>query len=126
MKQFLFFLILLSLPAIQIGCNDNGTTATKSETGIEGQVYSIGAPTVPVGWTPPPLERVSTIIIMDTKRQPLTEVLTDEKGKFKVLFAPGIYYLQVKESLLPAETGPFEVKQGVIVSTRANYDNGIR
>lgn len=96
------------------------------DTGISGRVYSIGAPAITKDWTPPPLEQVSTIIVEDSKGNTIKTSLTDSLGKYKIQLLPGTYYLQVKESLLPAKTGPFAVKNGTFTKTEADYDNGMR
>ena len=126
MKQFVFPVIALLLIAFHFGCKDNSTITTKAETAIEGQVFSIGSPAVTDGWTPPPLEKVSTIVVLDDARRSIGEYQTDQKGKFKIAFSQGEYFLRVKESMLPAETGPFQVKQGEIAAAQAHYDNGMR
>jgi hypothetical protein len=122
-----FVILALFLPLVVLSsCEDPGSSLDV-ETAIQGQVYSIGAPgPVPINWTPPPLEMVCTIIVLDTDRNLVKEFTTDEKGRFKTSLRPGTYYLRVKESRIPAETGPYEVRPGEIVTVRAHYDNGMR
>jgi hypothetical protein len=118
--SFLFMLIVWS------GCRDSGS-APAEETGIVGQVYSIGTPgPVPIGWTPPPLERVSTIVVSNSGQLTVKEFPTDEKGRFKTELAPGTYFLRVKESFVPAETGPYTVTPGQFLTVEAHFDNGMR
>jgi hypothetical protein len=94
---------------------------------MRGQVYSIATPgPTPINWTPPPLETISTVILLDTKRTLLQEILTDNKGKFTVALLPGTYYLRVKESFIPAETGPYILKSGEVLGVEAHFDNGMR
>jgi hypothetical protein len=122
-----FVVPALLLPLVVFSsCEDPGSSLDV-ETAIQGQVYSIGAPgPVPINWTPPPLEMVCTVIVLDTDRKLVKEFTSDEKGRFKTSLRPGTYYLRVKESRIPAETGPYEVRPGEIVSVQAHYDNGMR
>ncbi|MEK6756502.1 MAG: hypothetical protein AABZ02_10175 [Bacteroidota bacterium] len=124
-SRYLFLVILASLRVFN-SCQDLGSSASE-ETGIQGQVYSITTPgPVPEGWTPPPLERVSTIVVLDVNRKHVKEFATDEKGRFKTYLQPGTYFLRVKESLIPAQTGPYVVMPGQILSVEAHYDSGMR
>ena len=121
---FIFSIAMVS--ASTIGCNDSGSSSLPM-TGIQGQVYSIATPgPTPIGWVPPPLEKVSTIFALDSNRTFIFQVLTDDKGRFLIELQPGSYYLRVKESMIPAETGPHAVKAGELVSAQAHYDNGMR
>jgi hypothetical protein len=123
------FRFILSLASIMIavgGCHDSGDTPLLV-TGIQGQVYSIATPgPTPVGWVPPPLEIISTVLVLDSSHKLLIEVLTDNKGKFSVELQPGTYYLRVKESMIPAETGPYVLSAGELLTVRAHYDSGMR
>jgi hypothetical protein len=126
MKNKFFFLLIFLTLAIIVGCRDSGTSPIE-DAGIQGQVYSISTPgPTPIGWTPPPLEIISTIVVLDTNKKLVKEFATDEKGRFKIFLPPGTYYLRVKESMIPAETGPYEVKRGEILLAEAHYDNGMR
>ncbi|MCX6144214.1 MAG: hypothetical protein NTZ35_13445 [Ignavibacteriales bacterium] len=108
------------------GCSDSGNSPGLM-TGIQGQVYSIAAPgPTPVGWVPPPLERISTVLVLDSNHRQITEVITDDEGRFALELQPGTYYLRVKESLIPTETGPYVVTTGALLTVRAHYDNGMR
>jgi len=69
---------------------------------------------------------VCTVIVLDTDRKLVKEFATDEKGRFKTSLQPGTYYLRVRKSRIPAETGPYEVRPGETVAVRAHYDNGMR
>jgi hypothetical protein len=126
MKMFRFILSLAMVSAAMSSCNDSGNAPVPS-TGIQGQVYSIATPgPTPVGWVPPPLEKISTILVLDSNHKFIFEVLTDNQGRFTVELEPGTYYLRVKESLIPAETGPYVVRAGELLSVRAHFDNGMR
>lgn len=94
---------------------------------IKGQVYSINTPgSIPDGWTPPPLEIVSTIVVMNDERRTLTEMKTNSKGYFSFEIPAGTYYLKVKESRIPNEAGPFKVQQDETIIVQVFYDNGMR
>ena len=112
--------------SIFAGCRDTGVSIAL-DSGIDGQVYSIGSPgPIPVGWIPPPLETVSSIVVLDAAHRQMKEFATDGKGHFRTSLSPGTYFLRVKESLIPAETGPFDVTAGKVLSVAAYYDNGMR
>jgi hypothetical protein len=125
MKTIFIFPLAMVVAAVS-GCNDSGNGPLPM-TGIQGQVYSIATPgPTPVGWVPPPLEMVSTLLVLDSNHKLIIEALTDDKGKFTVELEPGTYYLRVKESMIPAETGPYVVTTGALTAVRAHYDNGMR
>ena len=109
-----------------LNCQKAEGVSVNLQSGIEGRVYSIGAPAVTRDWSPPPLERISTIIVLNNRQTEIKEVATDAHGRFSISLPSGIYYLRVKESLLPATTGPFNVTEDHLVSVEAYYDNGIR
>jgi hypothetical protein len=112
--------------ALGVGCVDFGTTPHQ-EAGMQGQVLLISTPgPILIGWVPPPLEQVNTIQILDAQRRNVMEGRTSNKGKFMISLQPGVYYLRVKESPIPAETGPYEVTSGKILTVEAHYDNGMR
>jgi hypothetical protein len=120
----IFFFAVLS--AVVISCSDSGNSPGPI-TGIQGQVYSIATPgPTPVGWIPPPLETMNTVLVLDSNHRQFTEVKTDDKGRFTIELQPGTYYLRVKDSMIPAETGPYVVTAGALTSVRAHYDNGMR
>jgi len=126
MKLHPFILASLLLFALWDGCRDFGTTPYQ-DTGILGQVFLISKPgPIPIGWVPPPLEQVNTIRVLDTQRRIVIEATTSDKGRFMILLQPGLYYLRVKESPIPAETGPYLVDIGRIISVEAHFDNGMR
>lgn len=125
MKTIIVFGLAIVTAAIG-GCNDSGI-GSLGLAGMQGQVYSIATPgPTPVGWVPPPLEMISTVLVFDSSRKFITEAITDDKGRFTIDLQPGTYYLRVKESMIPAETGPWVVTAGAFVSVRAHYDNGMR
>ena len=61
----IFFCVLLGVITPSVARQQSSKHPITS-TGIAGQVYAVGAPAVRIDWTPPPLERVSTIVITDT------------------------------------------------------------
>jgi hypothetical protein len=124
----LLFLIVacLLLVAPWDGCKDSGSDVIV-DTGIQGQVYLISKPgPIPIGWVPPPLEHVNTIVVLDAQRRIVLEAATNDKGWFMIPLQPGMYYLRVKESPIPAETGPYFVDSGKILSAEAHFDSGMR
>jgi hypothetical protein len=126
MRLPLLILTCLLLIAPWDGCKDSGSVII-GDSGVQGQVYLISKPgPIPIGWIPPPLEQVLTIQILDVQRRTVREERTSDKGKFTISLQPGSYYLRVKESPIPAETGPYEVTSGKIVIVEAHYDNGMR
>ena len=115
---------LASLLILATGFNCASVTRT-GKTGIQGGVYSkpnsVPFPTRHVATT---LDRIHTISVLDSNRTVLKEFSTNGTGKFEILLPPGIYFLRVKDSPYPAQTGPFEVKEGVISTAEAHYDEG--
>ena len=69
---------------------------------------------------------MNTIQVLDAQRKIVQEVKTNAKGEFLISLRPGTYYLRVKESPLPAETGPYETVLGKLLTVQAHYDNGMR
>jgi hypothetical protein len=119
-------LVSLFLVVVWIGCKDSGSEPL-AETGLQGQVFLISTPgPIPEGWVPPPLKQVSTIVVLDQLRKIVEEAKTGGQGSFLISLQPGSYYLRVKESPIPAETGPFKVVSGRVLSVYAHFDNGMR
>ena len=126
MKTLRLFLTLATIAVAVNSCNDSGSSPLPT-AGMQGQVYSIATPgPTPEGWTPPPLEMISTIIVLDSNHKFLFEFLTDNKGRFTIELQPGTYYLRVKESRISSETGPYVVRARELTPVRAHYDNGMR
>jgi hypothetical protein len=120
------FILALLLVVPLIGCSDSGSTLFES-TGIQGQVYLISKPgPIPIGWIPPPLEQVTTVQVLDAQRGIVREEKTTDKGEFTISLQPATYYLRVKESPIRAETGPYEVVSGRILTVEAHFDSGMR
>jgi len=118
--------LFLALTALLPGCIDSGTTPAP-EAILHGQVFLISKPgPIPIGWIPPPLEQVNTIVVLNTERLKVREVTTDNRGMFSFSIAPGAYYLRVKESPIPAETGPYLCTPGASTLAEAHFDNGMR
>ena len=121
--SILFLFCLISV--LQVCCQQS--TQPNPETGIKGQVYEIGSPAITPDWTPPPLKKVSTIILQDSSRIELMEFNTDSLGSFSVSLKPDTYFLIVKDSTRPQkENGPFIVLQDKVTSAKVYHDNGVR
>jgi len=102
-------------------------SGSKIESGIEGQIYEIGSPAVSVGWTPPPLRGIRTIVISDSNKVGLQLVVTDSLGAFKISLQAGTYFLLVKDTIRPqGQNGPFVVAADQITSVKVCHDNGMR
>lgn len=126
MKHHARILACIFVLAAWNGCKDSGSILD-DESGVEGQVFLISKPgPIPIGWVPPPLEQVNTIQVLDTQRRIVREEKTSDKGRFMISLRPGTYYFRVKESPIPAETGPYEVTSGRILTVEAHYDTGMR
>jgi hypothetical protein len=103
------------------------TNAPKIETGIAGQIYEVGAPAEPAGWTPPPLRGVRTIVVSDTNSIELRRLDTDNMGAFAVALPAGGYLLLVKDTVrAQGENGPFIVLAGQVSTVKVYHDNGMR
>ena len=114
------------LLALLTGCGDLGTEPSPAAV-LSGQVYLISKPgPIPIGWIPPPLEQVNTVLVLDAGRIQIREVATDKRGSFSVSVNPGTYYLRVKGSPIPVETGPFVCVAGITTAAEAHFDNGMR
>lgn len=126
MRLHPLILACLLLLAPWDGCEDSRSVLI-DDTGMQGQVFLISKPgPIPIGWVPPPLEQVNTIQVLDTQRKIVREETTSDKGRFMISLQPGTYYLRVKESPIPSETGPYIVRSGEIRVVEAHYDNGMR
>jgi hypothetical protein len=106
------------------GCRERNLVSVTAASGLAGQVYAIGGPAISI--PPPPYEKASTIVVLDSTSGPVNEFATNDKGKFQISLSPGKYYLRVKESFVPTTTGPFAVIEGQVDSAFAYYNNGIR
>jgi len=124
MSRNCIFIILLVLLSIQFGCKQGQPTASQSVTGIVGRVYSVGGPAVS---NPPPVyEKECTIIVVDSTKGSNSEFKTNGQGEFQIELSSGIYYLQVKESVVQDMTGPFVVVEGKVDSAFSYYNNGLK
>ena len=126
MSRLIHAVIILGISLSSYSFQKNSVPVTQRRTGIKGQVYAVGAPAVRIDWKPPPLERISTIIITDSTGKTVKEIKTDTKGKFTTSLPPGIYYFLVKESIIERNDGPFTVKKNRITDVQASFDNGVR
>jgi hypothetical protein len=126
MQRFQLFAVLLTILALIAGCRDL-TSPTPSKSSLEGQVYDISHPgPIPIGWVAPPLEKKVMVIVLDSNKKTVKEVQTNADGSFFVALAPGTYYLSVKESPVPTESGPFTLLPNRRLTVQAYYDNGMR
>jgi hypothetical protein len=122
-KRILPIVLILALTN---GCRDAGSTP-EPEGVLEGQVLLISKPgPIPIGWIPPPLEMVTTVIVLDAGKIIVKQTSTDAKGTFSIPLSPGTYYLRVKESPIPSDTGPYTILAGERRTAEAHYDNGMR
>ena len=103
--------------------------AVPADSGVEGQVL-IGpmCPVVQVGQPCPdqPYQTKLTINGQDGKR--ITQVQTDQQGRFKISLKPGQYILHPESpNVMPftAEQS-FSVAAGQFTQITVNYDSGIR
>ena len=126
MRYPIFFPVIVLAATFVMHCQKAKVASSNLKSGIEGRVFSIGAPAVSEEWSPSPLERISTIIILDRNHAEVREATTDDLGRFNVSLPAGVYFLRVKESIVPEVTGPFTVMKDGFVSVEAHYDNGMR
>jgi hypothetical protein len=103
--------------------------AVPADSGVEGQVL-IGpmCPVVQVGQPCPdqPYQTKLTVNGQDGKR--ITQVQTDQQGRFKISLKPGQYILHPESpNVMPftAEQS-FSVAAGQFTQITVNYDSGIR
>ncbi len=61
------------------------TNSPKTESGIVGQIYEVGSPAEPVGWTPPPLKGARTIVVSDSNKADSRMLLTDSLVHLKLI-----------------------------------------
>jgi hypothetical protein len=66
------------------------------------------------------------VIVLNADHRSIFDLRTDNKGRFACELTPGTYFLRVKESMIAAETGPYVVKPGDVLSVRAHFDSGMR
>ncbi len=124
--------ILILFVALVVIMSDAGNLHAQSSkqkrkvTGVQGRVYAVGGPARRIDWRPPPYEHQVTIAIHDTAGNRIKEVLTDTKGKFRILLQPGKYYFVVKESFIPTQQGPFTIIKDSLRRLNLEFDSGIR
>ncbi len=98
-------------------------------TGVEGQVL-IGpqCPAMQVGEPCPDLPYQATLTINKPNGKRVTEITTDENGRFRTSLAAGEYILHPESiNLIPyAQDQTFVVVEGVFTLLTVNYDNGVR
>lgn len=120
-------IILISICLLTCCADPYPTPPLKYPNELQGQVYNLSHPgPIPIGWISPPYENECTIIVLDNNRNTVSESVTDSKGRFRISLSDGTYYLRVKESPVQAETGPYSLKNGLILTAEANFDNGMR
>lgn len=98
-------------------------------SGIEGTVF-LGplCPVVQQGQPCPDQPYQATLTINDSHGKKVTQVQTDEQGRFMVYLSPGNYILHPESpNVMPhAEEQPFTVEAGMFTQLIVNYDSGIR
>ena len=130
--KHLSLIIALCFSTILLCCcqqpvSPRNESGSKIESGIEGQIFEIGSPAVPVGWTPPPLRGVRTIIVSDSNKISLQMIATDSLGTFKISLQAGKYFLLIKDTIrTQGQNGPFVVEPYQITLVKVYHDNGIR
>jgi len=125
MKHILLLLGICFCIMILLACQQ--TNSPKSESGIVGQIFEVGSPAEPAGWTPPPLKGVRAIIVSDSSEVNSQIVVTDSLGAFQIGLRPGTYFLLVKDTVRPqGQNGPFVVVADRITSVKVYHDNGLR
>lgn len=102
---------------------------TAADSGVEGQVF-IGpmCPVVQVGQECPDQPYQATLTVNSLGGQRITQVQTDEQGRFKIPLEPGEYILHPESpNVMPfAAEVTFTVKPGIFTQLTVNYDSGIR
>jgi hypothetical protein len=126
MRKVIFLFAINLMTAFLLDCQKEELVSSNGESRLEGRVYSACMAVVPIGWVPPPLERVFTIIVFDKRKNHFKEFSTDDKGKFSFLLPSGTYFVRVKESPRPTDSGPFQIRNGEIDSVAVYYNCGIR
>jgi hypothetical protein len=123
--SFVPLALLCFLAIFLLSCQH--ATSPQTETGIEGQIYEVGSPAVPEGWTPPPLGGVRTIIVSDSSQVPVEEFATNDFGAFRIELHPGTYFLLVRDTTRPqGQNGPFTVEANLLSTVKVYHDNGLR
>lgn len=98
-------------------------------SGVEGTVF-LGplCPVIQQGQPCPDRPYQATLTINDAHGKKVTQVQTDEQGRFTVYLAPGNYILHPESpNVMPhAEEQSFTVEAGMFTEITVNYDSGIR
>jgi hypothetical protein len=116
--------LLLCLVA---ACAPSPTPALTS--GLEGQVL-IGpmCPVVQQGTPCPDQPYQATLVMEDTRRQPVAEITTDAAGRFQVPLPPGDYVIvpQSPDGFTRAAEQSVTVLANQFTLVTITYDSGIR
>jgi hypothetical protein len=125
MKHISLFVGICFCALLLLCCQQ--TNSPKIESGIAGQIYEVGSPAVTVGWTPPPLRGVRTIVVSDSNNVELQRLDTDSLGAFEIALPAGTYFLLVRDTVrAQGQNGPFVVLAGQISTVKVYHDNGMR
>ena len=120
-------LLLSAFCLLLTACAPTPTPALTS--GVEGQVL-IGpmCPVVQAGTPCPDQPYQATLVIEDTRRQPVAEVTTDAVGQFQVPLPPGDYVIvpQSPDGFTRAAELPVTVMANAYTQVTLTYDSGIR
>jgi len=99
------------------------------DSGVEGQVF-IGplCPVIQQGQECPDQPYQATLTVNSPDGKKITQIQTDDQGRFKIPLAAGNYILHPESpNTLPfASEQPFTVEDGKFTQLNINYDSGIR
>ncbi len=130
MKTFTIFLLLTAAAVLWLACQ--GQQAPPLTSGIEGRVQ-IGpiCPVLREGTPCPDQPYQATIAVWNAERtEKVHTFTTDEDGRFRVLLAPGEYYIDPQSpnpGVPPAPiTQTVTVPPDRFVQITIEYDSGIR
>lgn len=124
MKTRLAFHLPLVLTLLAPACQN---ALSYSTSAFNGQVLLISYPgPQPAEWTPPPLQEVSVVLVLNAHKNIVKEVTTDVTGHFHISLAPSTYYLRVKYSPIPVDAGPYVLQAGRVLAVEAYFDTAMR
>jgi len=128
-KTVLAILLLFIFLFTIISCNRK-TTRENLTSGIEGQVLLGPMTAVVTENSKPDQPYQATINVLDSTRKEITQIETDEEGRFKIPLEPGSYILSPVAQNPPLPPTPEEkkvrVKEGEYSQVIVRFDTGIR
>ena len=120
--QFILGILILLLATCSV-------KPTPANSGVEGQVF-IGpnCPVVQQGQACPDQTYQATLTVNSPNGKKITQVQTDESGRFQIPLAPGQYILHPESpNVMPfAAEQAFTVEASMFTQIIVNYDSGIR